>query len=57
MDILRIIILVCAILLLLGGVGGHYGLWGAGPVYSSYYGPGIGLGGVLLIIVLIWFFL
>jgi hypothetical protein len=57
MGILRIVLLVCAILLLFGGVGGHFGLWGAGPVYSPYYGPGIGLGGVLLIIVLIWLFL
>jgi hypothetical protein len=57
MNILHIILLVFAICLLFGGVGGHFGWWGAGPVYSPYYGPGIGLGGILLIIVIVWILL
>jgi hypothetical protein len=54
MDILRIILLIFAILLLFGGVGGHFGLWSSGPAYAPYYGPGIGFGTILLVIVIIW---
>jgi hypothetical protein len=54
MDLLRIVLIVVAVLLLFGGLSGHFGLWGAGPAYSPYYGGGIGLGTILLVIVIIW---
>jgi hypothetical protein len=44
------IVVIVAVLLLFGG---GYGRWGGNPAYASYGMPGIGLGGIILIIVVV----
>jgi hypothetical protein len=57
MSLVQLLILVFAILLLFGGFAGHFGVWHSGPAYGPYYGGGIGIGTLLLIIILVWIIL
>lgn len=54
MNIIRLLLIILVVMLLFGGVGGHYGLWGASPSYAPLYGPSMGIGSLLLIILVVW---
>jgi hypothetical protein len=55
MNIVRILLIVVVFLLLFGGLGGHFGLWGVGSSpYTPFYGPSIGIGTLLLFILILW---
>jgi hypothetical protein len=55
MSLVRLLLIIVVIMLLFGGLGGHFGMWGAGPSpYTPFYGPSIGIGGILLIILIFW---
>jgi hypothetical protein len=46
---MNLILLILILLLLFGGLGGGY--W-AHSNYGGYYGPGIGIGAILLVVLL-----
>ena len=54
MALLQFVLIVLALLLLFGGIGGHFGVWGTGPTYAPFYGPGMGIGTLLLLVIIIW---
>ena len=53
LSLAQIILLVLVVVLLFGGLGTRYGGWG-GAGWAAYGTPGLSLGGILLIILIIW---
>ena len=50
---MSLVLLILILLLLFGGLGGGY--W-AHSSYGGYYGPGIGIGTILLVILVVFLF-
>jgi hypothetical protein len=55
MSPISVIILILVLLLIFGGAGVGWGQWG-GPGFTHYGRGGVGLGAVLLVFLLLWFF-